>query len=70
MGVLDFAGHPAKVKSAQRPAKDKRNPDVVSIYGRFSTGGRKIFRLSWGHTTSTFYGGRSDDLISGEEHKN
>ena len=45
MGALDFAGRPAKVKSVQRPAKDKRNPDVVSFAGRFLTSGRKIFPL-------------------------
>ena len=37
-----------QVKSAQRPPKDKRNPEVLSFGGRFSGNGRLKFRLSWG----------------------
>ena len=48
MGALNIRGHPRKVKSAQRPPKNKRNPDLMSFDGRFSQGGCEFFSASVG----------------------
>ena len=53
MGALNFGGRPRKVKSAQRPPKDKRNPDVVSFRGRFSGKWAQNIPASVGSTTGS-----------------
>ena len=60
LDAVSIPGRPATVKSVQRPAIDKRNPDVSAIAGHFLTNGRKIIRLLWGllsRTTSEIWQG-------------